>query len=518
MPNKPGADEVVYQRHLRAFSQRGGPLPTNPVRYAGADEAYMAIDDADTPVRGGLDPVYVHDPARRNAYRLIGESASPPDFPSSTLTFKIRHGGVPWVDFGMECPNNFYELVGTCKRPDDPINGWSDYFTVYSYGNATGRSRTGNTAFDSDDPTQRTVDFSFAAIYSGGALNFGEKAAPEVEREVVDLVYASSVDCGNCGVTDDGTQRLYVLTKSSGAGSPGTPAEVIYTVNGGATWSQTNVTGLSGTSDPTAIEIVGSYLVVLDTVGNGYYFAELNSLTGVPGSWTNVTAGFVASKQPTDLYVAGANEVYFSANGGYIYKSTDIPSGVSVLNAASATTNNLQRIRGLDDTIVVVGESGTILKSLNRGVTFANVTLSPTSATVRAVEVMDAFRYWIGTSGGKVYYTMNGGETFVEQTLPGGTYTVVDDIVAATNEVIYISARTSTPTARLITSWYGGALWTSSATATQRIQNFPTASRFNRIAVPRDTDPTTAANNIAVGGLSGGGTDGALYLGVANKV
>jgi hypothetical protein len=83
-------------------------------------------------------------------------------------------------------------------------------------------------------------------------------------------------------VSDDGTQRVYVVTKSSGAGSPGTPAEVIYSVNGGATWSQTNITGLGGTVDPTAIESVGNYLVVLDTAGNGYWFAELNSLTGVP--------------------------------------------------------------------------------------------------------------------------------------------------------------------------------------------------------------------------------------------
>jgi hypothetical protein len=131
--------------------------------------------------------------------------------------------------------------------------------------------------------------------------------------------------------------------------------------------------------------------------------------------------------------------------------------------------------------------------------------------------VLDAFRYWIGTSGGKVYTTVNGGEFFVEQTLPGGTHTVIDDIIAATDEVLYISTRVSS-TARLVTTWNGGAQWTTSATATERIKNFPTATRFNRIGVPRDTDATTAANNIAVGGLSGGGTDGALFLGIANKI
>jgi photosystem II stability/assembly factor-like uncharacterized protein len=514
---KPGADKVLTQKHRRAWSQRGGPGPVSLMRYAGPSEQYMMFDAADNPVRGGQTPMQVHSTSQRGAYELIGRTVAAPDFPKVAITFLQRHGGISWVDFDLTCPNNFYESAGVCKKPNDFLNGWSDWIKVYSYGEASPRTEDGQTTFSDDNQSTAKVEFTCAAIYKVGALNFGEKAAPEVEREVVDGVYASAVDCGNCGVTDDGTQRLYWVTKSSGAGSPGTPAEVVYTVNGGATWAQTNVTGLGGTVDPTGLKVAGNYLIVLDTAGNGYWFAELNSLTGVPGSWTNVTAGFVAAKQPTDMYVAAPNEIYFSANGGYIYKCVDVPSGVTVLDAGNVNTANYVRIHGQDDCLVVVGESGKIVKSLNRGASWANVTLSPTSATVRAIRVLDDYRYWIGTSGGKVYYTINGGETFVEQSLPGGTYTVIDDIVAATDEVIHISARVSS-TARLITTWCGGALWASSATVAQRIQNFPTATRFNRIAVPQGTDATTAANNVALGGLSGGGTDGAIFLGISNKV
>lgn len=514
---KPGADKILTQKHRRAWSQRGAASPSNQVRYAGPNEQYMMFDASDNPVRGGQTPINVHDPEQRGGYDLVGRSVSAPDFPKVAITFLQKHGGIPWVDYDLTCPNNFYESAGACKKPNDFLNGWSDWVKIYSYGEAGPRTEDGQTTFSDDNQSTVKVEFQCAAIYKIASLNFGEKASPEVEREVVDLVYASAIDCGNCGINDDGTQRIYALTKSSGAGSPGTPAEVIYTVNGGATWAQTNISTLGGTTDPTGIEVAGGYLIVLDTAGNGYHFAELNPLTGVPGSWTQVTAGFVASKQPNDIYVAAANEIYFCGNGGYLYKSTDVPSGVQVISAGAATTNNLQRIKGLDDTIVAVGDLGTILKSLNRGATFATVTLSPTSATVRAVEVLDDYRYWVGTSGGKVYYTDNGGEFFVEQALPGGTYTVIDDIVAATDEVIHVSARVSS-TGRLITTWCGGQLWVSSATVAQRIRNFPTVTRFNRIAVPRDAGPTTTANNIALGGLSGGGTDGALFLGIANKI
>lgn len=515
---KPGQDKVVTQKHRRAFSQRGGPSPDNEVRYAGAEEAYLMFDDLSNPVSGGHDPINFHSTKRRGAYDRIGEQTSAPDYPSSSVSFFHRHRGIPWVDYDLTCYNNFYEPVGACKRPDDFINGWEDYVQIYSYGRGGDRSDSNLTTQEDDNASMTEVEFAWeGGAYKISALLFGEEAGPEVEREVVDLVYGSVVDCGTCGPRDDGTKRIYAVTKSSGAGSPGTPAEVVYTTDGGTTWSQTNITGLGGTVDPTGIDIVGNYLVVLDTAGNGYWYAEINSLTGAPGSWTQVTTGFVASKQPTDIYVAGPSEVYFSANGGYIYKSTDIPSGVTAIESGTVNTSNYQRIHGLDDCIVVAGDSGKVVKSLNRGSTWSNVTLSPTSATVRALLVLDDYRYWIGTSGGKVYYTVNGGETFVEQSMPT-TITVVDDIVSATDEVLHIAGRNATPTARLITSWCGGERWTSSAVSTQRIQNFPTANRMNRIATPRDVDQTTAANNIALGGLSGGGTDGILTLGVANKV
>ena len=516
---KPGADTIVTQKHRRAFSQRGGPVPGNIVRYAGSNEAYLMIDDDENPITGGRDAIRIHSIHRRGsgAFDLIGESASPPDFPTATLTFLHKHGGVPWTDADSGCYHNFYEVVGNCKRPDDPINGWTDYVKIYSWGRGNSKGDQGNTTQEDDNASSTQVEFTFNVIYKIGTLLFGEKAAPEVEREIVDLVYGSSIDCGACGPADDGTKRIYAITKSSGAASPGTPAELIYTTDGGTIWSQQNITGLGGTVDPTGIDIAGNTLIVLDTAGNGYWFSEINTLTGVPGSWTNVTTGFVASKQPNDLYVVGPNEIYFAANGGYVYKCTDVPSGVTAIESGNVNTTNYLRIHGLDDTILVTGESGKIVKSDNSGATWANVTTSPTSASVRATLVLDAYRFWIGTSGGKIYRSIDGGETWTEETIPGGTHTVIDDIVAASDEVLHISTRVST-TARLVTTWYGGNQWASSAVTTQRINSFPTATRFNRIAVPRDVIPAVAGGNIALGGLSGGGTDGTLALGITNRV
>ena len=176
---KPGADQVVTQKHRRAFSQRGGPSPLNATRYEGADETYMAFDDDSNPITGGRTPIRVHDPLRRagGAYRLIGETTDAPDFATATINFMERHGGIGWVDFDGGCYHNFYETVGRCKRPDDFINGWDDFMKVYSYGRANNHDESGLTTQDGDDASMTAMEFTFAAIYKIGSLLFGEKGA-----------------------------------------------------------------------------------------------------------------------------------------------------------------------------------------------------------------------------------------------------------------------------------------------------------------------------------------------------
>ena len=95
-------------------------------------------------------------------------------------------------------------------------------------------------------------------------------------------MYGTQIQCGDCGPPNDGTRWAYAITKSSGAGSPGLPAEVQYRVDGTANWIDLAITGIGATADPTAIDIVGDKLVVVASE-NAYYYATINAITGVPG-------------------------------------------------------------------------------------------------------------------------------------------------------------------------------------------------------------------------------------------
>lgn len=508
------SNETLTQNYVRAFTQRGGPAPNNEVRYAGDQEQYLMVGAIARPDRGAINPINVNDPRVRGLFKRTGITIEAPGIPTAPLTFKQRFDGIPWYTFRLNCPLNVYETLGLCGDPSDPVNGWS-VLNILSRGLSTDKTYNGRAPFDGSEETTTEIPFTWLGdVYNVGQITLGEAATADVTTEVVDIVYGSNQVCSDCGPANDGTEWVYALQQTAG-GSSAVLGKVLYSVDGGASWATSAITGLGLGVLVTAIDIVGQYLVVLAKSENAYYVSRINQLTGVPGAWTKVTTGFVALKTPNDMYVESPSRVYFVGDGGYIYVSTDILSGVTTLSAGGVTTNNLLRIDGGAGVLIAVGASNTILKSTNKGTTWAGTTTGVTG-TLRAVEVLSPLMYYVGGDNagvGVASYTLNGGETWVSQALPGSALTAVQDIVFATSEVGYIAATRSGPTAAVFGTVFGGALWTEAPAS--RFPSIPTFGRANRLAFPNVPDLQIAANNLAVAGLGGGLVDGVVYLGVA---
>lgn len=501
-------DEIITQKHKRNFIQFGGAQPGNPVQYAGQDAQYMFLDGVAAPESGGVDPVFVPDPRKAGRYKLVARSITAPDLPTATLIMHEKHGSIPRQLQRIGCPFTLYELSGQCKDLSDFLSGWSDYVLIYSGAEVTDKDLGTRTARDSDDPIEDSLSVTLAEIYPVGALGFGAEAATQVDTEIVDIVYGTDISC-NC---TDNTNYIYALAKSPGAGSPGLPSELLYSTDGGATWNSQAINGIGASELGLAIDIVGSYLLVLGL--DAYYIAEINNKTGVPGTFTKVSTGFVAAGSPNDVYVASPREVWFAGDGGYIYKSTDITAGVSAVNPGDTTTQNLTRIHGKEETIVAVGAAGTVIKSNNRGVTWITVTTAPSAAALSAIAVISLDAYWVGTATGYAYYTKDGGETWTSKAFSGSGAGAVRDIVFCTEEVGWLAHDTATPTGRLFNTWNGGENWTNAA---PRVLNFPVVDRVNRVAYP-DAHPSIAANNVALACLAGDGFDGTIVLGIAARL
>ena len=424
-PSVTQSNENLTQTFIRAFTQRGGPSPSVPLLYAGLDEQYLMIGDISRPDRGGVNAINVQDPSVRGLFKRTGVTIDAPDIPGSQVTFKQKFGGVPWYKFRLNCPVNFYESEGLCGDPSDPLNGWLT-LSILSRGLSSDKTFAGRTPFDGSDESTAAVQFSFLGdAYTVGGIAVGEQASVAVTTEVVDIVYGGSAQCSDCGPPNDGTKWIYALQQTAG-GSSAVNGVVKYSTDYGATWTDSAITGLAIGSLVTAIDIVGSFLVVVSKTELAYYVSQINTSTGVPGAWTKVQTGFVAAKGPNDLYVESPTRVYFVGDGGYIYLSTDILAGVTTLSAAGATTNNLTRIHGGAGVLLAVGAANTILKSTNRGVTWSATAAGVTGAH-SAVVVNTPQWYEIGTldTTGKVYWTENGGATWTQRVLPGAALTAI---------------------------------------------------------------------------------------------
>lgn len=510
------ADEVITQLHKRAFIQYGGPRPNNPVLFAGQDGQYMTITGVTNPEAGGFDPIWAADPSNAKRYRLIGRKMTAPDLAAATITFYEKHGMLP-RQLLKSCTFSAYEVTGTCQDLSDLYNGVTDYLLVYSMGVIAGKNLGDRVAMESDELIADELETTLSEIYPVASLGFGDNALTLVDREVLDVVYGTRQLCGNCGPENDGSRWIYAVTRSSG-GSPGLPSEVIYSVDGGVTWNQTTISGIGATEDPVAIDIVGSKLVVLSpTAGSatqgGYYWAEIDPDTGIPGTWTKVTSGFVAAAQPRDMLVLSPREVYFCGDAGYIYKATEITSGVTAIQTGQATSQNLARIRGSDDVIVAVGGAGTVIRSINRGNTFASVTVAPTVSALQALEVFDQKRFWVGSINGYLWYTLDGGKSWNRKAFSGEGSGQVFDLLFVTQEIGYMLHGNATPTARLFFTLDGGVNWVN---AGWRIVGWPTFNYAKRMAAPTSSDSGVNANNLAIAGISST-NDGVLLLGQALK-
>lgn len=511
------ADTTITQLHIRHFIQFGGAVPGNTVKYAGKAAQYIRVEGLSLPELGGIDPIWRPHPTRRKQYELVGRSVSPPDLITATVVMAEKHGYIPKQLQKMGC-FNLYDLVGTCEDPSNFIAGWSDYVFVYGDGLVTSKDAGDRSAWDSDDALEDSLDVTFDRAYPVGGISLGDNAQNLVTLEVTDVVYGPGNLCEDCDPDQQATQWIYAITESSGS-TPGTAPRLIYSTDGGTSWVQAAIDGIGDTEDAVAVDIVGGYLLVATKIAggptlSGYYYSTLNAETGVPGTWTKVTSGFVATALINDVYVLSPQEVFFSCDGGAIFKATDITTGVTnVLPQGTVTGSKLNRIHGDGTVMVVAGASGTVLVSVNRGQTWYTATSAPSGDNLTALAVVTSKIWWIGSGApGRLYYTINAGESWTQVTFSGsGAGTTVEDIVFPTPDVGYFSHDTSDPTGRLFCTWDAGNDWTRSA---PRVLNLPVVDRFNRIAVP-NAHPSIAANNLVLAGLGGNGSDGALVVGVA---
>ena len=354
------------------------------------------------------------------------------------------------------------------------------------------------------NPVTETGSISSKDVYEILQLAFTQAAASIVTNEVIDVVICDQVACGECDEDSSGCQHIYAVTKQAG-GSPGTPPDIVFTVDG-SNWYADDIDSLGAAEDPSAVACVGDYVVVVSNDSGSAHYALKSEVDDVDydETWTEIATGFVGA--PNDCHRAvGGRFLYVVGDSGYIYRTDDITGGVNVLDAGVATTQNLNRVYALSDEFVVaVGNNDTVVYTED-GVSWGTVTGPLAGATLSAVLVQSETVWFVGSTAGNLYYTVDKAANWTAKGFPGSGAGSVYDVVSANMSVLYLAHATTAPAGRILRSYDGGYSWNILPEGTGTI----TANdRINRLAA------CIYDENFVVGvGLADDGADGVIVVG-----
>lgn len=466
---------------------------------------YLARATGLTIPTGDITPIRIPSPDKYSEYVVAGETRAAPDLPTVNVEARMQRALSQWFKtIGRACEFDIQIHMGECQDPTDFNGGWDK---VISFGRVRVSSYTtsdlGALGDGDEAPITETISLTVREPYEIGKLSASELAASDIVQEVVDVAICDSKQCGLCGIPSNGCERIFAVTKSHG-GSPGLPAKVIFSEDGGSSWDTSVITSLAANEDPTFILCVGQYLVVGSNESLSLHYAAITDILDGTETWSEVSTGFVSSKGPNAGISFGQSFNFLVGNGGYIYQSDDLTSQVEVSDAGNSTVQNLNDIDGIDNqNLVVVGNSNVVLFTENGGESWSLVT-GPTPGVALNAVVMQSKAVWlVGTAGGELWYTENQGRTWAEKAFPGSGAGQVRDLKFVTSMVGYMAHDTATPRGRILRTIDGGYSWYVLPESTT--QTFPANDRINRVTACDDD-----INIVYGAGLGDNATDGFL--------
>jgi photosystem II stability/assembly factor-like uncharacterized protein len=358
---------------------------------------------------------------------------------------------------------------------------------------------------DQQSAVNETAPVSARILYDYIPLSFGGGGEDVVTNPLLDVVICDDVSCGSCTEESDGCEKIYAISTAAG-GSPGTPPDVVFSLDGGATWYAHDIDTMLTAEVPSAIACVGQYIVVVSNETNSLHYVLQSQMTNlVDPAFTEVATGFVAGGEPNDMWSVG-NKAWIVGDLGYVYVLTDPTAGVSVQDAGEATISQLNAVHALSANFAVaVGNDGEIIVSEN-GTNWAQTVASPVGVgtALTSVWVKSKTEWWVTSDAGNLYYTLDGGETWTIKAFDGSGAGTAEAIVFATSSIAYLSHTTAAPLGRLLASFDGGYSW---IVLPQTVGLMPDNDEFTAIAACQ-AEPKLL---VAVGDADG--VDGIIVVG-----
>lgn len=432
---------------------------------------------------GDIEKIECPDPTRYGGFEEVGQIQGSVDRASSALTgrYAADMASALLEIARRRCAADVQYHFGECTDPRIFNSFTKALILEDAYLPSWSVDDLGALESGENSPVNENVDLSIGKFYEVLQLTYAERGADVALNEVVDVVICDMMTCGECEDESWGCEKIYALAGGI-LGSEGTAPDIYYSLDKGSIWAEDEINTLVALQTADALACLGNYLfVVSNDSGSLHWKLRADVDAGVALGWAEVSTGFVVTKEPNDVWSVGTG-AFIVGDGGYVYWTTDPTAGVSVLDAGVADPSHLNAVHAISDEFAVaVGEDDSIIWTKNRTGWQVSAAVTGSGAHLTAIWIKDEKEWWVTTIDGGLYYTLDGGVSWTEKTLPG-TVSVLHDIQFATDSVVYVSGHAGN-VGKAWRSYDGGYSFVALPEGTG---NLPTARDFNALAACED--------------------------------
>src|SRR3990167_6672992 len=365
---------------------------------------------------GDITLLYCKDETRAGKFR-VRDSVQGERGPVTT-SLQMPFGKVNNYVLSLKCPFELQVRYTKCDRPDDP-SGWEKILHL----KGTRVTQRSSDALVARVPSGEGEVMTTAALQ---AEDFYEVDSLSIERQSTsetnslnDLAFDISESCAsNCGSATSACEVGYAVADRTGA----TTANVLRTANSGGTWAATAADPFAVSEDIASVVFDGDRVIVARLTTDAGNPAEIGYSDDDGATWTNVNVGSTNAQTLQRLHWFSRPYLWAVANSGYIYFSDDAGLSWTAQDAGVATVQTLNDIDFVSPTVgFAVGASNAVVKTTDGGTTWVAVTGPAGGVVLNCVEVVDENTVWVGTAGGEAWYTNDAGVTWTESTSFSGS-------------------------------------------------------------------------------------------------
>lgn len=423
------------------------------------------IDTLDEP-GGGIDTLIRCFNVNGQGWDVISSTLTPPDPVTTTIT-ELVYKRQSLMERIKNCPASFWFHYRDCGRADQ----FNNYVRTALLGVAYvgDRGREGLAMREEDTTGTRTYALSgFPPVHDLFKMQAVRAGVAETAA-FNDIAFVNSVRCASsCGPAQGPCKTGFAVSDPL-PGSASATANVYFTNNYGATWTAT-------AADPFGAgeTIISVVVVPLDNNTNRVIVARGTADPGSPmeiaysdnngASWTSANVGTTNNQAAVGsgaLFALDLYNIWLVVIDGYIYKSEDGGVTWSAQEEGIVTTENLDAVHFVDTyTGYAVGDNDAILKTVDGGFTWsATADDTGTGDDILTVFATDSLTVFVGTDGGDLFRSGDGGATWTQVTFTGSGSGEVRDIVFFNDKIGFMAHNTGAPVGRVFRTIDGGVSW-----------------------------------------------------------